>query len=66
MMYLSVQLKVCEGCGSLWFRSEEVGVYCSKCVERLKDFPAIGSRRRCMRTRGCERVEDAAIGGGAA
>jgi hypothetical protein len=66
MMYLSVQLKVCEGCGSLWFRSEELGVYCGRCVERLKDFPAIGSRKRCTRQHACKRAEQAAVGGEAA
>jgi hypothetical protein len=40
MMYLRVFLKVCEGCGSLWFRAQEsVGVYCAGCAARMQALP---------------------------
>jgi uncharacterized Zn finger protein (UPF0148 family) len=45
-MEVRVQLKVCEGCGCLWFRAQAQGtVYCSECESKLKDFPSPGSRR---------------------
>ena len=32
MVYLRVQLKVCEGCGGLWFRTQGgTNIYCSSC-----------------------------------
>ena len=32
MMYLRVQLKVCEGCGGLWFRTQgRADIYCFTC-----------------------------------
>lgn len=47
VMELRVQLKVCEGCGCLWFRSQrEETVYCRECDEKLKDFPSPESRKR--------------------
>ena len=46
-MELRIQLKVCEGCGCLWYRAQvETRVYCSQCYERFKDFPAPQSRKR--------------------
>ena len=46
-MDLCVQLKVCEGCGCLWFRSHcQETVYCRECNEKLKDFPSPESRKR--------------------
>jgi hypothetical protein len=46
-MEMRVQLKVCEGCGSLWYRAQvEGGVYCKACETKLKEFPSPGSRRR--------------------
>jgi hypothetical protein len=40
MMYLRVFLKVCEGCGSLWFRAQEsVDVYCAGCAARMRALP---------------------------
>ncbi len=46
-MELRVQLKVCEGCGCLWFRTQNLGnVYCKSCETKLMDFPAPGSRKR--------------------
>lgn len=46
-MELRVQLKVCEGCGCLWYRAQTQGsVYCTGCEEKLKDFPTPESRKR--------------------
>jgi hypothetical protein len=46
-MELRVQLKICEGCGCLWFRSQcQMTVYCHGCEEKLKDFPSPESRKR--------------------
>jgi len=46
-MEMRVQLKVCEGCGSLWFRIQnERSVYCRTCEEKLRDFPAPDTRKR--------------------
>jgi len=46
-MELRVQLKVCEGCGCLWYRAQTQGsVYCSTCETKLKDFPSPDSRKR--------------------
>ena len=46
-MDLCVQLKICEVCGCLWFRSQcQLTVYCRECDEKLKDFPSPESRKR--------------------
>ena len=46
-MEVRVQLKVCEGCGCLWYRAQTQGsVYCNSCEEKLKDFPTPESRKR--------------------
>jgi hypothetical protein len=45
-MELCVQLKVCEGCGCLWIRAQDQGVYCRECETKLRDFPAPESRKR--------------------
>ena len=46
-MELRVQLKVCEGCGCLWYRAQTIGgVYCKECEVKLKDFPSPESRKR--------------------
>jgi hypothetical protein len=46
-MELCVHLKVCEGCGCLWYRAQQqASIYCKECVERLREFPAPESRRR--------------------
>ena len=57
MMYLRMELKVCEGCGALWLRSgERAHVYCTSCSTRLMSFPVrrkhAGGRPRtkCVRT----------------
>jgi len=46
-MELYVQLKVCEGCGCLWYRALNHGsVYCQRCETKLKEFPSPESRKR--------------------
>lgn len=46
-MELRVQLKVCEGCGCLWYRSHTQGtVYCKDCRKKLRVFPSPDSRKR--------------------
>jgi hypothetical protein len=36
MTYLQVFLKICEGCGSLWFRAHDsVEIYCPACAPRM-------------------------------
>jgi hypothetical protein len=46
-MELCVQLKICEGCGCLWYRAQtEDCVYCKQCELKLKDFPSPESRKR--------------------
>jgi hypothetical protein len=46
-MELRVYLKVCEGCGCLWYRPQTVGsVYCKECEVKLRDFPPPESRKR--------------------
>ena len=52
-MELRVQLKVCEGCGCLWYRAQTIGsVYCKECETKLKDFPSPESRKRRGRPAG--------------
>jgi len=47
VMELCVQLKVCEGCGVLWCRSQDQGnVYCKQCETRFMAFPLPESQRR--------------------
>jgi len=47
VMELRVLLKVCEGCGCLWYRAQTTGsVYCKRCEVKLKDFPSAESRKR--------------------
>jgi uncharacterized Zn finger protein (UPF0148 family) len=54
-MEVRVQLKICEGCGCLWFRTQTQGsVYCSECECKLKDFPSPESRKRLGRPRGAQ------------
>ena len=46
-MELRVQLKICEGCGCLWYRAQTQGsVYCHRCEIKLKDFPTPETRKR--------------------
>jgi hypothetical protein len=45
-------LKICEGCGCLWYRAQvETRVYCAACNERFKEFPTPQSRKRRGRPR---------------
>jgi uncharacterized Zn finger protein (UPF0148 family) len=54
-MEIRVQLKVCEGCGCLWYRAQAQGtVYCFRCEAKLKDFPTPETRKR--RGRPCRKV----------
>lgn len=53
-MEVRVQLKICEGCGCLWYRpclNEKV--YCKSCEVKLEAFPSAESRKR--RGRPCGR-----------
>jgi hypothetical protein len=46
-MELRLQLKICEGCGCLWYRALNHGsVYCQRCALKLKEFPSPESRKR--------------------
>ena len=62
MHYLPKELKVCEGCGALWVRTNAVdGVYCRGCAAKLKEFPAprgkrAGGRKKQVRSVGCAAV----------
>lgn len=62
MNYLRMDLKVCEGCGALWLRTDATaGVYCRGCAQMLAEFPA-PRRRRSTRVRQ-ERVVRTGCGG---
>jgi hypothetical protein len=40
MKYLRLELKVCEGCGALFFRQVSIdGPYCPACAHHLAGFP---------------------------
>lgn len=46
-MEVRVQLKICESCGCLWYRGQaQLDVYCKMCEQKLKEFPAPGTRKR--------------------
>jgi hypothetical protein len=46
-MELCVQLKICEGCGCLWYRVLNQGTaYCNRCEAELEKFPTPQSRKR--------------------
>jgi hypothetical protein len=46
-MHMFVDLKVCESCGSLWYRAAgEVKVYCNGCAAKLGEFPQPRLRKR--------------------
>jgi hypothetical protein len=52
-MELRVQLKICEGCGSLFYRAQtERKIYCRGCEEKLSEFPSPESRKRRGRRSG--------------
>jgi uncharacterized Zn finger protein (UPF0148 family) len=47
MTYLQVFLKVCEGCGILWFRAQNsIDVYCPACAQRMRSLPPVRPSRR--------------------
>ena len=47
LMELRVNLKICEACGCLWYRSQlETRVYCTGCDERFREFPTPKNRKR--------------------
>ena len=53
MEYLRVQLKVCEGCGKLWFRAASVdGVYGNCCAGKLAEHARAVQPRRSQRSKG--------------
>ena len=55
-MEVCVQLKICEGCGCLWYRAQAQGmVYCKECQVKLGDFPEPVTRRR--RGRPCNKPQ---------
>jgi len=51
-MEVRVHLKVCEGCGCLWYRAQtQETIYCKQCESKLRDFPSPGSRKQRGRPR---------------
>jgi hypothetical protein len=47
LMYLRIFLKVCEGCGVLWFRAQDCPeVYCPGCARKLRCHPQVKRTRR--------------------
>jgi hypothetical protein len=47
VMEVRVQLKICEGCGCLWYRDQALGsVYCKRCEVKLMEFPSPETRKR--------------------
>ena len=41
-----VELKICEACGSLFYRDrKQQGIYCLGCDRMLKDFPTVETRK---------------------
>jgi hypothetical protein len=64
MEYLRVQLKVCEGCGNLWFRTENVDVYGSCCMGKLAQHAKASPEERRGRPLGKHSAR--ALRGGAA
>lgn len=49
MEYLRVQLKVCEGCGGLWFRTQSEDVYGRCCAGKLAQHAKASLDRRIAR-----------------
>ncbi len=68
-MELRLELKICEGCGCLWYRIQDLEtVYCRGCEIRFREFPAPTNQRRRRAPRrklpfGLERAA-CSIGGG--
>jgi predicted amidophosphoribosyltransferase len=45
-MEVRIQLKICEGCGCLWYRPQtQESIYCKNCKAKLQYFPAPDSRK---------------------
>lgn len=65
MEHVRMELKVCEGCGTLWLRALGHGVYCRRCAEFLADFPSPKGRSRRGRPPRITRVAAATLSGGA-
>ena len=75
MIDLRLDLKVCEGCGTLWLRTGLAdGVYCRGCARTLADFPAPrgrhagGRKPQLRRGTGCAGASagiEAGVAGGA-
>lgn len=59
MNRLKIDVKVCEGCGTLWLRAGGLGgVYCRGCAGQMAEFPAprgrhAGGRKRRATGVGC-------------
>jgi hypothetical protein len=42
---VKMNLKICEGCGALWLRTElKGGIYCKRCTPMLAELPPSGKR----------------------
>lgn len=64
-MYLRIFLKVCEGCGVLWFRAQDCPeIYCPGCAQKLGSLPPVKRTRRPGR-RGRHRITVFREGGAA-
>lgn len=64
MEYLRVQLKVCEGCGGLWFRTQSAeDVYGRCCAGKLAHHAKSSMERRRARRRPTA-LNQAALAGG--
>jgi hypothetical protein len=67
MEYLRVQLKVCEGCGGLWFRTQSEDVYGRCCAGKLAQHAKASLERRiaCHAKRHAMALSQAVLAGGA-
>jgi|SRR5579883_1526637 len=63
MTYLRVQLKVCEGCGGLWFRAQgRAEIYCFSCEGKFRCLPKATKRRRGRPCKNATKLTTAAGG----
>lgn len=52
MHFEAMELKICEGCGSLWVRCAALmNVYCGPCAGKFAQFPRANAERRSGRKR---------------
>jgi hypothetical protein len=65
MEYLRVQLKVCEGCGGLWFRTQSEDVYGRCCAGKLAQHAKARPERRGRPKRHRMAMSQAVVMGGA-